>query len=221
MSAMRFHTRMLQAIIRIISVAVVVALAWGCASSGKYVFHSDIKSVKNIAVFPVISMEGAPAWAAPEDTRAAEASRAQKGGAVFMTDYMVGRLSSMPSMTVKIMPAITRNDVIDMQEGRFGIELPKEVDSFILCRLYSFRDRRGGDYAVQSPSRVAFDIRVVQASSGQTLFFSEYDETQKPLLDNVLGLGLFFKRKGRWITAREMAEMALSDILGQWEKQIQ
>lgn len=137
-----------------------------------------------------------------------------------MTDHVINRLSSM-ALNATRLPVLTRKDFVDMQEGRFSMELPPDTDAFVICRLFVFKNRRGGDYAIQSPARVAFDFRVIRASDGRTLIFREYDETQKALLENVFGLGLFIKRRGKWITAGAMATSALDAILDDWNDHIQ
>ena len=43
-----------------------------------------------------------------------------------------------------------------------------------------------------------------------------FEETQKPLSENVLDLGMFIKRKGSWVTADELAQGGLEDLLGRF-----
>lgn len=216
---MKIHVRISQAFILSFCAVLFFVCCNGCMAKNKPVFHPELKAMKTIAVIPVIPMDGETLWNEANVSQGKIPRETPKEAASVMTDYLIERLKSMPSLAVALLPDITRQDVIEMQEGRFDFELPPDTDAFILCRLHRFRDRQGGDYSVQSPSRVAFDFRVVKAADGQTLFFKEYDETQKPLLDNILGLRLFVKRKGRWISAREMAETAMDEILDGWEEQ--
>lgn len=191
----------------------------GCSTLGKNTFPPDFQDIRKVAVFPFIPMGGDPALETMGESDAPSPLQMQGGAAAALTDHMIDRLKIM-SLDVTRLPDLTRKNFIDMQQGQFSMELPQDTDAFVIGRLFVFRDRRGGNYAIQSPARVAFDFRVVRASDGKTLYFKEYDETQKALLENVFGLGLFIKRKCRWITAGEMATSALDEILDGWNKRI-
>jgi len=45
------------------------------------------------------------------------------------------------------------------------------------------------------------------------LWSAHFDETQQPLSDDLFRLGLFLKRKAKWITAKDMAISGLKDML--------
>ena len=42
----------------------------------------------------------------------------------------------------------------------------------------------------------------------------KYDETQKSLSENLLDASKFFKGGGKWVTAENLAEMGLTEMLG-------
>jgi hypothetical protein len=59
-------------------------------------------------------------------------------------------------------------------------------------------------------------MRIIRISDGRVLFICEFDETQEPLLSNILNIGTFMKRKGRWVEAEEMALKAIDDALEEY-----
>jgi hypothetical protein len=79
--------------------------------------------------------------------------------------------------------------------------------------LYTFEDRRGGDYGVESPASIAFELVLIQVSTGQLIWRKRYDEQQQPLSNNLMAIGRFFKRKGRWVAALEMARQAIDEMM--------
>jgi hypothetical protein len=87
------------------------------------------------------------------------------------------------------------------------------ADAVLAGFLYRFRKRIGTEYSVDSPASVAFDIHLIRVTDGRVLWGGHFDETQRPLSDNLFRLGAFLQRKARWVTAKEMAISALEDML--------
>ena len=90
--------------------------------------------------------------------------------------------------------------------------LSLDVDAVILGYIYRFRQRVGKRYSAELPASVAFDIYLIDVETGRILWRGYFDETQRPLSEDLFELGTFLKRKGRWITAKEMAHSALDEI---------
>ncbi len=87
------------------------------------------------------------------------------------------------------------------------------ADHILASYLYAYRLREGGDYGVQTPAKVIFELNLVQSETRRVVWQQRFDETQQALSDNLLNLGKFIQRKGRWIRAREMAEQAVQQML--------
>ena len=79
--------------------------------------------------------------------------------------------------------------------------------------VYRFRERIGTGYSVDSPASAAFDVHLVDVTSGSILWTGRFDETQCSLFENLFKIGTFLKRKGAWITVNKMAVSALEDML--------
>ena len=88
-----------------------------------------------------------------------------------------------------------------------------KTDCILISYLYAFRNRRGGAVGVETPAYVAFENALVAAESGKLVWQRKFAEAQEPVINNLFKLGKFIQRKGRWVTAREMATQALKDIL--------
>jgi hypothetical protein len=88
-----------------------------------------------------------------------------------------------------------------------------KADWVLSGNIFRFRERVGGKYSVDLPASVAFDIHLIRVSDGRLLWTDHFDETQRPLSENLFQLGPFLQRKAKWITANEMAVSGLKDIL--------
>lgn len=90
----------------------------------------------------------------------------------------------------------------------------------VLCTyIYAFQERVGRDYGVNRPAKVAMEMNLVSVDSGAVLWQAHFSETQQALNENLFQIGKFFKRGGRWITAREMAVNAVEDLITAFEKE--
>ncbi|MBW1957519.1 MAG: hypothetical protein JRF31_03835 [Deltaproteobacteria bacterium] len=88
-----------------------------------------------------------------------------------------------------------------------------KADSVLSGYIFRFRERVGGKYSVDLPASVAFNIHLIRVADGHLLWSDHFDETQRPLSENLFQLGSFLQRKAKWITANEMAESGLKNIL--------
>ncbi len=107
-----------------------------------------------------------------------------------------------------------------VSERRLIVETGRKLgaDSVLTGHIYRFMDRVGGNYAVDTPASVAFDLHLVRVSDGRLLWTGYFDETQKSLLEDLFKISSFFQRDGQWITSREMAKAALQKIMEDFEK---
>lgn len=76
-----------------------------------------------------------------------------------------------------------------------------------------YEEREGGAVGVRRPASIGFEVNLVSATDGTLLWNGRYAETQKSLVED---LGMFFtflKRKGRWLTAEELARDGVGRVL--------
>lgn len=88
-----------------------------------------------------------------------------------------------------------------------------KVDAVIVGYLFRFEDRVGSNYAASEPASVAFDLHLIDVSTGKIVWTGWFDETQQALSDNLFNLDLFIKRGGTWVAADRMAEEGLEVML--------
>lgn len=88
----------------------------------------------------------------------------------------------------------------------------QHADAVMVGYLYEFIERVGGNYGVEKPARISFELNLVSVASGRLVWQNRFIETQQALNENLFDLGKFIQRKGRWITAREMSAQAIEDM---------
>ncbi|MCD6490623.1 MAG: hypothetical protein J7K20_07865 [Thermodesulfobacterium sp.] len=85
------------------------------------------------------------------------------------------------------------------------------TQAILYGRIYKFRERKGSSFSVIEPASVAFVLTLYDGKTGKILWMEEFDETQKPLSENVFNIKLYGKLK--WLTAEELAERGLLKVL--------
>ncbi len=94
---------------------------------------------------------------------------------------------------------------------RLGKEL--NVDFIIVGFLFRFEERIGSPIGVERPASVGFDIHLFRLRDGSEVWQGKFDETQRPLSENLFKIGSFFRRKASWLTAEELASVGMDEML--------
>ncbi len=85
----------------------------------------------------------------------------------------------------------------------------EESEYCIYVLLYRFEDRKGGDFSVEKPASVGFHMHLLERKNPIRTY--NFEEEQKPLLSNILGIGKFIKRRGKWIDAMSLSEEGVKE----------
>jgi hypothetical protein len=100
----------------------------------------------------------------------------------------------------KLLQALTQRSV--------GYRDGKEKQPYISVLVYRFQERKGGNFAVDKPAGVGLHMHIIQGTIvGRTFVF---DEDQKALSNDILHIGKFFSRGGKWITVDKLAEEGIN-----------
>ncbi len=102
----------------------------------------------------------------------------------------------------------------EMPELEMIVEIGRTLgaDAVLVGYVYRFKERRGSTYSVDTPASVAFDMDLVSVNNSRIIWYGRYNETQKALTEDLFQFRKFIKRKGRWVTAWEMAVNGLEDV---------
>jgi TolB-like protein len=92
-----------------------------------------------------------------------------------------------------------------------GSEL--KADAVLTGHVFCFRERVGYPLSVEKPASVAFGIYLVRTNDGSILWRGIFDRTQQTLFENLFQASSFFKGGGKWVTAEELAEIGIDELL--------
>jgi hypothetical protein len=79
------------------------------------------------------------------------------------------------------------------------------VDLLVVPQVLKWREREGPEYAAIAPAAVIMDTYVIDVKGESLISRSHYDATQSALTSNLLELGAFIKRGGKWVRTHELA----------------
>ncbi len=82
------------------------------------------------------------------------------------------------------------------------------ADYILVPFLFHWQERKGGELGVEEPAKVTLELNLISISELRLNRFI-FDEKQVSLSENLLHLGRFFQRGGRWVSARELAREGL------------
>jgi hypothetical protein len=169
-------------------------------------FHDELDAQQRFEVMPPLHLDEEAelaftrtAQAAPEEERS---SRLRQ----FVRDW-IGRLwpsSSQPSAGGQA-PTPT-------QPGSTRQAAPP-LDAVLTGVITRYDDRQGNALLVDQPASVAYDAYLISTRDGEILWRARFSETQRPLLDNLLLAGRFFKGGGVWQTNDTLARIGLERVV--------
>ena len=89
-----------------------------------------------------------------------------------------------------------------------------EAKTVLIGSVSQYRNRIGNALGISQPASVGFEARLVSVRDGTTLWVGHFFETQRPMTSDLQG----FLQRRRWLTADELAEDGVKQLLDQgWE----
>lgn len=143
------------------------------------------------------------------------------GSPAYLTRVLQEKMEAMGTFKIlppeKVEEALSESDrtQFDLTPLRSSIQLGKklDVDFIYIGFLFRFEQRVGSSIGVDRPASVGFDVHLVRLRDGKTVWTGKFDETQRPLSENLLKMGSFVRRKASWLTAEELSSVGLDEML--------
>jgi hypothetical protein len=92
------------------------------------------------------------------------------------------------------------------------------ADAFLAGYIWRWKERKGAEFAVEFPASVDFDLYLIRLDDKAIVWKYEYDKTQQSLAENFLDLKTFLRAKGTWLSAFELAELGLEQLVEAFPK---
>lgn len=89
------------------------------------------------------------------------------------------------------------------------------ADALIVGRVERYRERIGNEWGAKTPASVAFVLDLVDVRRGDIIWSARFDETQKPLSENIFALGQVKQRGIRWLTAEQLTHEGVQQVVAE------
>ncbi|MFZ7126362.1 MAG: hypothetical protein ACOWWM_09455 [Desulfobacterales bacterium] len=214
---------------RSLSVMVCMAaalLAAACVSHVDVTPRPEVKGDERLLVLPFVDMamlHGENAVVrSPVTGKVFETGPVEEDASGVLNEHLLSQVRSRTGFNP--VPVTEAGDLLaslrDMREsGQSEIRAlvsagrSARADLVMAGYLYRFKRRIGGNFSVESPASVAFELHLIQVEDGQVLWTGTFDETQKSLSENLMELGTFIRRGAKWVTAEQLALPAIDDMI--------
>ncbi|UZP67915.1 hypothetical protein N1030_02755 [Desulfovibrio mangrovi] len=80
------------------------------------------------------------------------------------------------------------------------------VDFLVVPQVLQWQDRDGGEAGTYHPAAVTMDIFIIDVARQRASSRFHFEETQESLANNLMNFSKFVERKGKWISAQQLAE---------------
>ena len=93
-----------------------------------------------------------------------------------------------------------------------------KADAVITGRVTRLQDRAGAEYGTRFPASVAFELEMVETTTGKVLWASAFDQTQQDLSANLFDFWMFWRGGPRWFTSAELARLGVEKLIEQMDE---
>lgn len=138
-----------------------------------------------------------------------------------LTRMLYGRMEALGTFSVlpseKVEEVLSKGDrkrfEADLISSSIQLGKALNVDFVMVGILFRFEERIGSTLGVEKPASVAFDLHLFRLRDGVRVWDGAFDETQKPLSDDLFQMGSFFRRGAKWLSAEELAGVGIKEVL--------
>lgn len=213
---------------RWLSISIIVSLfvLWACQIPVKGTRATTARhTLRNLLVIPFKDMSRLygenVTFRSPLAGRVFTTGKVLDGADRFLTKQMMAMLGRRKD--IQLIPSDQAQGVFarllstsekEMPELELIVEIGRslDADAVLVGYVYRFQEREGTTYSVGTPASVAFNIDLVSVKDSRIIWYGHYKETQQALSEDLFQFGRFIQRKGRWITAWEIAVYGLKDV---------
>ena len=87
------------------------------------------------------------------------------------------------------------------------------ADLMMVGTVWRYRDGVRDPIGPGRGASVAFDMYLIEVSSGKMLWKARFDETQRPLTEDIRGAKVLIKKGARWLSADELARYGVEEAI--------
>jgi hypothetical protein len=199
------------------------AVACSFGSQNIQTRHStDIEGrrIRRIAVVPPSSMSAEQKVKTPYTSPSpADTKTSEQDAADLLAKFVYSGMTSMPGWQI-----VGDSEVRDVADSLESMSEPARLrkigemayaDAVMVGRVQRYRERVGNELGVKSPASIAFVLDLIDVRRGDVVWSARFDETQRPLSENVLGIGDIGQRGIKWLTADQLMQDGVKKSVAQ------
>jgi len=199
------------------------AVACSFGSQNIQTRHStDIEGrrIRRIAVVPPSSMSAEQKVKTPYTSPSpADTKTSEQDAADLLAKFVYSGMTSMPGWQI-----VGDSEVRDVADSLEPMSEPARLrkigemayaDAVMVGRVQRYRERVGNELGVKSPASIAFVIDLIDVRRGDIVWSARFDETQRPLSENILGIGDIGQRGIKWLTADQLMQDGVKKSVAQ------
>jgi len=159
-----------------------------------------------------------PLFVEPSKTGEIRSGRVEDDGAQIITEQFYNKLIERHVNVVRwtgqvpLPPSTDTAPVSDLQRAE-QIGKVLKTSTVLFGTVSTYMERDGTAYAISRPASVGITVQLIHAEDGHLLWKASYNETQKSLFADISAYRLFFRRGSRWLTASELSEDAVEQLM--------
>lgn len=128
-----------------------------------------------------------------------------------LTDLLYMKMEA--NGTFQIIPPKKVEEVLLHSPSSIKVGKELEADFMFIGYLFRYEERIGSSLGVERPASVSFDLHLFRLRDEKMVWMGKFDETQKPLSENLFKIWSFIRRKGSWLTAADLASVGMDEML--------
>lgn len=136
-------------------------------------------------------------------------------GAATLTRLMEKKLDRFYYLITreKVAAVLSETKSLSVQQIATILGRKLEVDAVLTGLVNRYQLRKGNNYSVSQPASVAFEIYLLDSKKGKTIWSASFDKTQKSLSEDLSNIFSFIQGEWRWLTAEELMELGVNQII--------
>ena len=129
-----------------------------------------------------------------------------------LTERLANELIPQQEVTDRFLGMIKKTDETPRDLAQhFGQQI--KAHYVLVGIIWRFQQRVGESLSVEKPASVAFNSYLIRVADKQLIWEGRFDKTQSALSDNLLNASLFFKSGVKWLSAEELSDYGVEQVL--------
>lgn len=174
----------------------------------------------NVVIEPISCMVVLPVRTSVDEGDTVQYKEANnlKQGAMFADSILVRELAG--NTKVRIIKGSQLSSLVSGVSGGVAgtvAEVGEQLncEAVLLTTMRRFKQREGGEMAVDAPASASFDMRLIRVKDKNVIWAADFNETQESLLSNIFSFGKAQSRGFKWITVEDLVAQGIKERLAE------